>query len=430
MILTHMAQVGRQKGIDVLATGDWTHPLWIKEIKSYLTEAEEGLYKMKHATSQNNTARFLLSTEISCIYSQDGKGRRVHNLVLVPSFATAEKINHELVKRGCNLSSDGRPIIGLSSQNLLELILSVDERSLLIPCHVWTPWFGVYGKMSGFDSLKEAFGDLSDKVYGIETGLSSDPEMNWQMRELDTRSILSFSDAHSLAKMGREATVFRLKGLSYDNIYQAVIAPSKKEKNSANQVLYTVEFYPEEGKYHYSGHRKCGVMYTPEDTAAKGDICPVCKRKLTDGVMRRLQELASEEKSGKHIAQADGAVWIEDPKRIHPPFVKLVPLHEIIAEAIQRPVSSPRVQELLSKLYNILGSELHILLQTDLSDIEKVAGKKVAEGVRKVRREDIVIQPGYDGVYGTVKIWTGGKDVAKDTDQAMTTDVAQMGIDF
>ncbi|MDE2591069.1 MAG: hypothetical protein KGL95_15535, partial [Patescibacteria group bacterium] len=217
-----MSAVGKQKGIDILATGDWTHPLWLREIKNYLTDAEEGLYKIKSPGPDQEKTRFLLSVEIANIYSQGGKGRRIHNLVFVPSFATAEKINRELMKRGFNLTSDGRPILGMSSKHLLEMVLSIDERSLLIPAHIWTPWFGMYGMQSGFTSLRESFENLADHVYGIETGLSSDPEMNWEIEELRTRSILSFSDAHSPAKMGREATVFELENLSYENIRQAI----------------------------------------------------------------------------------------------------------------------------------------------------------------------------------------------------------------
>ncbi|MBI2034249.1 MAG: hypothetical protein HYT11_00780, partial [Candidatus Levybacteria bacterium] len=215
MTLPVMGQYAQQKGIDILSACDWTHPLWFKEMRQQLEEMGEGIYSLKSQVlstksqvDKEKKTLFILSTEISSIYSQGGKLRRIHNLVFAPNFETAEKISKELVRRGCNLHSDGRPIIGLSSKNLLELILSIDERCLLIPCHVWTPHFGIYGSASGFDSLDEAFGDLAKNIYGIETGLSSDPEMNWQIGELINRSILSFSDAHSPAKMGREATVF------------------------------------------------------------------------------------------------------------------------------------------------------------------------------------------------------------------------------
>ncbi len=449
MTLPVMVQVAQQKGIDLLATGDWTHPLWFREIRNQLEESDEGLYKLKYPisneeigshplamTKEEKKVQFLLSVEISSIYSQGGKGRRIHNLVFVPSFETAEKVNKELLKRGFNVSSDGRPIIGLSSKNLLSLLLEIDERSLLIPAHIWTPWFGIYGQLSGFNSLEEAFEDMAPFVYGIETGLSSDPEMNWQMKELETRSILSFSDAHSPAKMGREATVFQLESLSYENIRQAIMRPSsqfmvhslQKKKpltpilhtgglgnqgETLNRVLYTIEFYPEEGKYHYSGHRNCNISQTPEEQRATNGICPVCKRKVTDGVMRRVRELSHEDQRGLHKQNGHQVVWITDPKGIHPPFVKIVPLNEIIAEAIGSPVTSPKVKRIFDTLCEKGVSEFTVLLQMAKEDIEKIVlsvtspelAKRIAEGVGKVRQEAIVIKPGYDGVYGVVKIW-------------------------
>lgn len=417
-----MSFVGKQKGIDLLATGDWTHPVWFREIRNFLEGAEEGLFKIKNPKLGEEKTRFLLSVEIANIFTQGGKGRRIHNLVLSPSFETSEKINKELFKRGFNLTSDGRPILGLSSKNLLSLILEIDERAMLIPCHVWTPWFGLYGMSSGFNSLQESFEELSPYVYGIETGLSSDPEMNWQIKELETRSILSFSDAHSPAKMGREATVFELENLSYENIRQAIMAPSKKD-HGKNKVLYTIEFYPEEGKYHYSGHRNCGVTFTPQEQKANNGICPVCKRHVTDGVMRRVQELASEDPRSKQEENDKKLKWFTDPKGIHPPYVKIVPLNEIIAEAIGSPVSSPKVKVIFDELCKSLESELHVLLREEIKKIEAVVAtvspsnaQKVAQGVEKVREGNIVIKPGYDGVYGVVKIWHEGKDVAKDVD--------------
>lgn len=466
-----MAQFGKAKGIDLLATGDWTHPIWYREIRSYLEEAEEGLYKIKNPAVNQEKTRFMLSVEIATIYSQGGKGRRIHNLVFVPSFETAEKTNKELLKRGFNLSSDGRPIIGLSSKNLLQLILEIDERSMLIPAHVWTPWFGIYGQMSGFESLSSAFEDLSDKVYGIETGLSSDPEMNWQVNELQTRSILSFSDAHSPAKMGREATIFRLESLSYDNIRKAIMRPylvrhpelvrpeftervsgSQKNKeldpgsesgmtdsdNLPNKVLYTIEFYPEEGKYHYSGHRNCNVTMTPEEQRESNGICPVCKRKVTDGVMRRVQELSQEDPRGQHIANKQGLVWISDPKKKNPPFVKIVPLLEIIAEALEVPVASPKAKVIFDKLTSDLAPEFDVLLKSEKEAIIKTATQvttpqnaiRVAEGIEKVRGSHIVIQPGYDGVFGVVKIWQENEDPDKDVEGSEKETVNQIGLDF
>lgn len=408
-----MASYGKAKGIDLLATGDWTHPVWFREIRSFLEDAEEGLYKIKNPAKDQEQTRFLLSVEIACIYSQGGKGRRIHNLVFAPSFDAAEKIDRELIKRGYNLSSDGRPIIGLSSKNLLQLLLEIDERCLLIPAHVWTPWFGIYGQMSGFNTLSEAFEDLADHVYGIETGLSSDPEMNWEIEELNTRSILSFSDAHSPAKMGREATVFQLENLSYENIRKAIMQPSKQIAAGENKVLYTIEFYPEEGKYHYSGHRNCGVTMTPDEQLAAKGICPVCHKKVTDGVMRRVQELAQEKPRGKHVKNQENLMWISDPKKEHPPFVKIVPLLEIIAEALRVPVGSPKAKVVFDHLVSTLQSEFSVLLKAPKEAILASAShitspqnaQRIAEGIEKVREENIVITPGYDGVFGVVKIW-------------------------
>lgn len=486
MIPPVMAQFGKAKGLDLLATGDWTHPMWFREIRSYLDEAEDGIYKIKNPAKDQEKTRFLLSVEIACIYTQGGKGRRIHNLVFVPSFEVAEKVNKAMIQRGFNLSSDGRPIIGFSSKNLLQMLLEIDERCLLIPAHVWTPWFGIYGAMSGFESLSEAFGELADKVYGIETGLSSDPEMNWQIEELNTRSILSFSDAHSAPKMGREATVFRLENLSYENIRKAIMAPSKQSvipakagiqgmdprsesgmtknqiatstesRSSAlveqansdsvlrsrnddiNKVLYTIEFYPEEGKYHYSGHRNCNITMTPEEQRASNGICPVCKRHVTDGVMRRVQELAQEHSGGSKKQNPAGLMWISDPKHKHSPFVKIVPLLEIIAEALAVPVGSPKAKVVFDSLCIELESELNILLKVPIADIEKAGAaittpekaKRVAEGVKKVREAHIVIKPGYDGVYGVVKIWNDeNKDeglVIKDKEE----EKKQIGLEF
>lgn len=428
MVISTMAQVAKQKGIDLLATGDWTHPQWFQELRTNLVESEEGIFKIKKPTEQQKNTRFLLSVEVSNIYSQAGKGRRIHNLLWSPSFESAEKINKELMKRGYNISSDGRPILGLSSRDLLEMVLGIDDRCLLIPCHIWTPWFGLYGMNSGFQSLQEGFADLSDYVYGIETGLSSDPEMNWQIAELNTRSILSFSDAHSPAKMGREATIFILNNFSYTAIREAVMEPYLKSKGKKveNKVLYTFEFYPEEGKYHYSGHRKCNVIMTPEDQQVRHGICPVCKRKVTDGVMRRVQELANENPRSKKEPNISGLTWFIDPQKKHPPFVKMVPLLEIVAEGVGTRVSSLKAQSLFNKMCNELDTEINILLNTPLKKIKKVAGEKIAEGIQKVREGNIMIKPGFDGVYGTVKIWHEVPSNEKESHD----DKTQLGLDL
>lgn len=418
MVLPTMASWAKKKGIDILTTGDWTHPLWFREIKTQLEEAGDGIYKLKSQNSNNKSQKeplFLLSTEIASIYSQGGKLRRIHNLVFAPNLEIAEKINKELHTRGCNLMSDGRPIIGFSSRNLLELILGIDKRAMLVPCHAWTPHFGIYGSASGFDSLGEAFGDLEKHVYAIETGLSSDPEMNWQISELKTRSILSFSDAHSPAKMGREATVFELETPSYENMRKAIMRIDDRKSNQpstvyylpSNRIVYTLEFYPEEGKYHYSGHRNCGVVRDPEQLRKEGDICPVCKRRLTEGVLYRVQQLADDallDRMEKKMSPR-GIQWYIDRRKNHPPYVKLVPLLEVVAESLESTVLSQKAKTLYENLCETFGSEINVLLKTPIEEIEKEFGAKVAEGVRRVRLGTIAIAPGYDGEYGKVKIW-------------------------
>jgi len=415
MTLPVMVQYAKQKGLDILTASDWTHTLWFKEIQGLLEEAGEGLYKLKtENVKSEKEILFLLSTEISSIYKQGDKLRRIHNLVFVPNLETAEKVNKELLKRGCNLSADGRPIVGLSSHNLLELILSIEERSLLIPCHVWTPHFGVYGSKSGFDSLDEAFGDLAKYVYGIETGISSDPEMNWRIPELADRSILSFSDAHSHRNMAREATAFDLEAPSYTNIRQAIM----RTKGNANKVSYTIEFYPEEGKYHFSGHRNCKLSLTPKEVEENGKICPVCKKELTEGVAPRIEQLAGSDFAPfyKEKTSESGVKWYTDKTHNHPPYVKLVRLEQVIAAGLGITTGSQRVPEMYEKMCKELGSEIDILLKSEIKDIEKISGERIAQTVSKVRSGNIEVDPGFDGEYGKVKIWSESEKAANAAD--------------
>ncbi len=417
MTLPVMADFARQKGLDILSASDFTHPLWFKEIQMLLEEAGEGVYVLKseirstkfetNPNDQNLNAPkevlFLLSTEISSIYKQGDKLRRIHNLVFLPNFEAVERLNKELINRGCNLNADGRPIIGLSAKNLLELILGIDERSLLIPCHVWTPHFGVYGSKSGFDSLEEAFGDLAKYVYGIETGISSDPEMNWRIGELKNRSILSFSDAHSPANMGREVTAFELEKPSFENIRQAIMRKGEEK----NKVSYTIEFYPEEGKYHFSGHRNCGVSFTPDETLEKGNICPSCRREFTEGVAVRIEQLAGPEmaKEYKEKISEHGIKWHTDKTQNHPPYVKLVRLEQVIAAGFGTSPNTLKVKSLYAELCKY-DSEINILLKTPLNEVEKIAGVKVAEALSRVRGGKIEVNAGFDGEYGRVKVFS------------------------
>ncbi|MEK7182839.1 MAG: endonuclease Q family protein [Patescibacteria group bacterium] len=461
MVLPVISEWAALKGIDIVSTGDWTHPLWFKELQAQLEEAAPGLYGLKGSrvlprvlpppdaasgrvsgslSAQAGLPRvspasplFLLSTEVAAIYSQGGKGRRIHMLIFAPSLTAVEKINKELTRRGANLFSDGRPILGMSARDVTQIVFETDERCLVIPAHAWTPWFSLYGSMSGFDSIEECFGDMAQFVYGIETGLSSDPAMNWRVADLDNRAILSFSDAHSPAKLGREATVFELPEVSYEMIRRSIVAgpaplhPTQTSSlnaagarvgaprvSPAPHIVYTIEFYPEEGKYHFTGHRDCNVRQTPEETKELGSTCPVCKRPLTVGVMHRVEELAHNPPITSHLpAQAGqslitdehGVRWIKHPNN-RPQYVTMVPLLEILSEAIGSLTTSQRVISEYKKLTELVGNEFFVLLQTKSEEIERVSGGKIREALEKVRSGSIVVEPGYDGVFGKVKIWS------------------------
>lgn len=379
MVIPEIAKWARKKGIGLVGAPDWTHPLFFRELKESLTEVGEGIYASKE---DPEGPRFLLVTEISSIYSQGDQTRRIHNLIFSPSFEVVEKINTSLRHRGANLLSDGRPIIGLSSLEVCDLVFAVSKDCLVIPAHVWTPWFSLYGSRSGFDSLRECFGQFSGQIKAIETGLSSDPAMNWRIKELDNRSIVSFSDAHSPAKLGREATVFKLDNFDY---------PAIKEAIESGAIDYTIEFYPEEGKYHFTGHRNCEVKQSPKETKRLGTTCPVCGKLLTVGVMHRVEELAARPSGFR-------------PEN-RPSYKMLVPLAEILAEALGTGPASQTVQTEYNRLVTNLDSEFNVLLKAEVEAIARVSGEKVAEGIKRVRQGEIIVEPGYDGVFGTVKIW-------------------------
>ncbi len=389
LTLENLAAWAKLKGIDLLATGDFTHPAWLAELRAKLSETEGGLF-------QFGGVRFMLGTEVSCVYQQGGRTRRVHLLLYAPSFATVERLNTALARWG-NLSDDARPTLALSARDLAALAHDADPRCTVIPAHAWTPWYSVYGSVGGFDSLGECFGDLTGAIPAVETGLSSDPGMNWRMPELDGKAIVSFSDAHSLPRLGREATVFDGE-ITYSGFRLAL------ERQS---IAYTVEFYPEEGKYHFDGHRKCGVHQSPRETLASPDgmRCPVCRRRLTIGVAHRVEALASRPESA--VQAGDGLV--HDPSGRRPPYRRLVPLQEIVAEALGKGVATKAVEQAYTRLVRELGPELTLLQDAPLERIASVAGERVAEGVERVRRGELVIEPGYDGVYGTVRIWPDAK---------------------
>ncbi len=379
----------RRKGLNLIGIGDFTHPAWRGELKEKLVPSEEGLYTLKKEFCPKDTIaaadfepHFILSSEISCIYKKNGKVRKVHNLILLPSLEDAEVLSRRLEAIG-NLHSDGRPILGLDSKDLLNITLDVCPEALFIPAHIWTPHFSVFGAYSGFDDITECFEDLTDQIYALETGLSSDPSMNWRLSALDRFTLVSNSDAHSPANLAREANLFDT-ALSYPHIARAL------QNRDTKEFYGTIEFFPEEGKYHYDGHRACKVCMKPEDTKAVSGICPVCGGRITVGVLHRVEALAD---------RSEGFV---PPGAKH--FESLVPLHEVVASSLGLTTSSIKVKEKYKELIRILGPELFILREAPLEDIEHKAGLLIAEGVRRLRCGKVEIQPGYDGEYGKIKV--------------------------
>ena len=387
MTLENLDHWARLKGITVMGTGDFTHPKWMAEIKEKLEAAEEGLYRLKaesrRTKDESSATRFMLSVEIASIYKKGGKVRRIHNLIFAPSIETAEKINTKLGWLG-NLKSDGRPILGLDSEELAKIIFDIDAQAALIPAHAWTPWFSVFGSMSGFDSIEECFGTMAPHIFAVETGLSSDPAMNWRLSKLDAIALISNSDSHSLQRIGREANVFEAE-LSYGGIVAAI------KSHDAARFLFTVEFFPEEGKYHYDGHSEHKVRMSPEETRAVKGKCPTCGRPVTVGVMNRVDTLA------------DCPVGRKPANAI--PFKSMVPLDEVIGEAFDMGVSSKKVKAEYQRLVAALGSEFRVLLEVSESDLASATRPEIVEGIRRVRDGRLKIEPGYDGEYGTVTIF-------------------------
>ena len=387
--LESLASWAAIKGVDLLASADFTHPVWLAELKAKLVPLDDGLFALRE---RERAPRFVLATEVSCVYAQAGRTRRLHLLVVAPDFGAVDRLCAALAPHG-KLASDGRPTLRLSARETVAAALEADERCEVIPAHVWTPWYSVYGSKGGFDSLAEAFGDMAPHVHAIETGLSSDPAMNWRVPELDRVSIVSFSDAHSPSRIGRELTVFEGEP-SYDGLRAAL---------SDGAIAYTVELHPEEGKYHYDGHRKCGVCQHPATTLETGERCPVCGRAMTLGVLHRSEAL-----SGRPAAverRADG--MLSDPAGVRPPFRRLVGLEQVIAEAMGRGRSTKGVQQMYERLVAGVGSELSVLSAAPLDAVASVAGERVADGVARARAGDVTVSPGYDGVYGTVRLWEG-----------------------
>lgn len=379
----------RRKGIQVVGTGDFTHPAWREELREKLRPAEDGLYCLKREYTlpdapdgAAHTPRFLVSGEISSIYKKDGKVRKVHNLILLPSLEDAEKLAHRLEEIG-NLHSDGRPILGLDSRDLLEITMELCPQAIFIPAHIWTPHFSMFGAFSGFDTVEECFGDMTPYLHAVETGLSSDPPMNWRLSALDRFTLVSNSDAHSPQKLGREANLFDT-ALSYAEMARALEGPS------SGGFAGTIEFFPEEGKYHLDGHRNCQICLQPSETRKADGRCPVCGKKLTIGVLHRVEALADREE-GFHPVQAR-------------PFESVIPLPEVIAASIGFTPASAKVQARYEALLHSLGPEFYILREAPLEEIAHAAGPSVAEGIRRMRANEVRLSPGYDGEYGKIHL--------------------------
>jgi uncharacterized protein (TIGR00375 family) len=376
------------KGITVIGTGDFTHPEWFGELREKLEPRAGGLFGLKKEYRQDDVPAsclsdvfFLLSSEISCIYSKHGKTRKVHALVFAPGFEDAKRISAALSKIG-NIRSDGRPILGLDAKDLLKIVIDASSDAMLVPAHAWTPHFSVFGAASGFDSLEECFEELTPHIHAIETGLSSDPAMNRRLSGLDGITLISNSDAHSPAKIGREANIFGTK-IGYAPIMDAV--------RTGKGLLGTIEFFPEEGKYHYDGHRACEVSLSPKETIKENFRCPVCGKKMTIGVMHRIEKLADRDEDFR----AEGS----------PPFFSIIPLQEVIAETLNVGAASKKVGEAYMRLLERLGSEFSILMDIPAGEIERAGSSMIAEAIGRVRSGKVNIAPGYDGEYGRIKIF-------------------------
>ena len=378
----------RKKGISLIGTGDFTHPVWREELKERLVSEGNGLYRLRDAYVKEESrkfpgegTRFVVSGEISSIYKKNGKTRKVHNVILLPSLEAADAMAQRLEKIG-NIHSDGRPILGLDSHDLLEMMLDVCPEGILIPAHIWTPHFSVLGAKSGFDSVEECFEELAPYIHALETGLSSDPAMNWRISKLDRYQLVSNSDAHSPSKLGREANLLDID-CSYEGLYRAI--------QTGEGLEGTVEFFPEEGKYHFDGHRKCGVSLSPVEAERLREICPVCGKKLTMGVDHRVEQLAD---------RAEGFVKKDGKK-----YESLVPLPEVISACMGYSTASKKVQGCFEQMIQTLGTEFDILRNVPSEDIKSCAGERIAEGIENVRTGNVKRIPGYDGEYGKIELF-------------------------
>ena len=385
MEVESLARWAKKKGVTLLGTGDFTHPTYLAELRSKLEPLGNGLLRLKKG---DQGVRFILTTELSNIYTQAGRVRRIHTLLFAPSFEVVQAISSKLANLG-KISSDGRPIFGFSAKDLAKMILDLSPDCMVIPAHAWTPWFSIFGANSGFDSIEECFGEMSPFIYAIETGLSSDPEMNWRLSALDRITLISNSDAHSPNRLGREANAFQ-GPLDYKEIVEALRTKDRK------RFLFTIEFFPEEGKYHYDGHRDCEVILAPSQTRAHQYLCPKCHKKLTVGVMHRVEELAD---------RPEGTI----PKSAIP-SIHLIPLEEVLAEALGHRVGTKAVEMEYERLVERGGSEFHILLDATPDELESFAPPRVLEAIIRMRQGKVSIVPGHDGVYGKISLFPEEKE--------------------
>ena len=370
--IDNLEKYARIKGLNLLGTGDFQHPKWIQELKSKLTEDDKGILRTKTGFP------FLWQTEISLMYTKNNKGRKIHNVILAPNGEVVKQITDALLKKG-RIDYDGRPIFGFTSEELVDMLISISDKCIIIPAHTWTPYFGIFGSMSGFDSVEECFGDKSKYIYALETGMSADPAMIWRLSKLDKYSVVSFSDMHSFWpwRIGREATIFDIE-LSYNNIFKAI----KDKKGLAG----TIETDPGYGKYHFDGHRNCNVCMNPSETVKNKGICPKCGKKLTIGVLHRVDELAD---------RPEGFV----PKNALP-FKKLIPLSELIANIYDLGITTKRVWEIYNKLIKEFSSEINVMLNADEGALKKIVHPLLAEAIINNRKGKIEVNPGFDGNYG------------------------------
>lgn len=390
MDVAHISEWAKLKGITLMGTGDFTHHLWLEELKNNLEDLGNGLYKFQGV-------HFILTAEISSIYSKNGRGYRIHNMVFSPSFKTVDKINATLSRYG-NLASDGRPIMGMDAAEIARIVFDIDENCMVVPAHVWTPWFSLFGSMSGFDRVQDCFEDQTSKIFAMETGLSSDPGMNWRLSALDKITLISNSDSHSPQKIGREANVFDCD-LNYQTIREVLKTKDK------SKFLYTVEFFPEEGKYHYDGHRLCGISWSPTETRQNNGRCPKCGKPVTVGVMNRVAKLADREEGYR----PSNAI----------PYKSLIPLDEIIAETKGVGKGSVAVEREYRTAIAKFGTEFEILVKAPEEDLRRSLSPKVAEGIIRMRNGKVTRKAGFDGEYGIISVF-GGDDKAPEGEKQLS----------